>query len=55
MRINVASIKTASARPTPNIRMKDTCEKAIPAKTMAISSAAAVTTRPVLARPYATA
>ena len=55
IRIRVASISTASVSPTPNIRMNDTSDAAIPANTMLISSAAAVMTRPVLAIPSATA
>ena len=50
----MASTITASVRPTPNIRMNDTCEAISAAKEIDITSAAAVTTRPVRAMPSAT-
>ena len=54
MRTSVASTSTASVRPTPNIRMNDTCAAISAANEIDITSAAAVTTRPVRARPSAT-
>ena len=54
IRTSVASTSTASVRPRPKIRMKDTWAAMSAAKAMAMISAAAVTTRPVRARPSAT-
>ena len=54
IRTSVASTSTASVRPTPNIRMNDTCAAINAANEIDITSAAAVTTRPVRARPSAT-
>ena len=54
MRTRVASAKTASVSPTPNIRKKDTCAPDSAAKEMAMMSAAAVITRAVPASPSAT-
>lgn len=54
MRTNVASISTANVKPTPNIRMMETSAAASAVNDTAISSAAAVTTRPVKVRPNAT-
>ena len=47
----MASTRTASVRPTPNIRMNDTWAAIIAANEIDMISAAAVTTRPVWARP----
>ena len=55
MRTSVASTTTASVSPRPNILMNDTCAAIKAANEIAISSAAAVTTRPERARPCATA
>ena len=54
IRTSVASTSTASARPSPNIRMNDTCAAIRAANEMDITSAAAVITRPVRATPSAT-
>ena len=54
IRTRVASTSTASVSPTPNIRMNDTCAAISAANEIDITSAAAVTTRPVRARPSAT-
>ena len=54
IRTNVASASTARVRPTPNIRMKDTCAAISAANEIDITNAAAVTTRPVRASPSAT-
>ena len=54
IRTIVASIRTANGTPRPNIRMTDTFAAINDANVMAISSAAAVTTRPVWAKPIAT-
>lgn len=54
-RTNVASMRTASAIPTPNNLIKLTCEVATAIKTIDINAAAAVTIRPVRSRPVATA
>ncbi len=53
-RIRKASMTTASVRPRPNSLMKLTRPKAKATKTTAISTAAAVTMRPVRSRPTAT-
>ena len=50
----MASTNTATVNPTPKIRMKDTCAAIRAANAMDMISAAAVTTRPVRARPSAT-
>ena len=55
IRTSVASASTASVRPSPKIRMNDTWAAISAAKAIAMISAAAVTTRPVRARPSATA
>src|SRR6476619_2019064 len=55
IRTRVASASTASVTPRPNITITDTCAAISVAKDRAINSAAAVTTRPVLAIPRATA
>jgi Zn-dependent alcohol dehydrogenase len=52
--IMVASTRMASVRPTPNIRMNDTWAAANAANEIDMTSAAAVMTRPVRARPSAT-
>ena len=54
IRTNVASIKTASANPSPSIRMNVTWATINAPKEIAISNAAAVMTRPVRATPSAT-
>ena len=54
VRTRVASTTTASVRPNPNIRIKDTCAAIRPANEIDMTMAAAVTTRPVWARPSAT-
>lgn len=54
IRTSVASASTASVRPTPKIRMTDTCAAINAANEIDITSAAVVTTRPVRARPRAT-
>ena len=54
IRTSVASTSTASVSPRPNIRMKDTCAAISAANEIDITSAAAVTTRPVRATPSAT-
>lgn len=54
IRTRVASINTASVSPSPNIRMNDTLAAMSAAKEIDITSAAAVTTRPVRASPSAT-
>jgi hypothetical protein len=54
IRTSVASAATASVRPTPNIRMNDTCAAINAANEIDITRAAAVTTRPVRATPSAT-
>ena len=53
-RTKVASTRIASVRPTPNIRMNDTCAAIRAAKEIDMTSAAAVMTRPVRATPSAT-
>src|SRR5262249_6405875 len=53
-RITNASISTAMARPTPKILMNETPEVAKAMKTTLMSTAAAVTIRPVRSRPRAT-
>ena len=53
-RTRVASTRIASVRPTPNIRMNDTCAAISAAKEIDITNAAAVMTRPVRASPRAT-
>ena len=53
-RMRKASIRTARVRPTPNILMKLTPPVAKARKMTAISTAAAVTMRPVRSRPVAT-
>ncbi len=45
IRTRVASTSTASVRPTPNIRMNDTCAAISAANEIDITSAAAVITR----------
>ena len=50
----MAPISTARVRPTPNIRMIDTFAAVKATNEIDITSAAAVTTRPVRARPSAT-
>ncbi len=54
MRTTVASTTTARVNPTPNMRMNDTCAAIKAANEIDITSAAAVTTRPVRATPSAT-
>ena len=54
-RITNASMSTASASPTPNSLMNVTPDVAKAMNTTLISSAAAVTMRPVRSRPIATA
>ena len=54
IRTSVASTSTASGTPTPKIRMTDTSAATSEANVTAISNAAAVTTRPVRAKPNAT-
>src|SRR5271156_1553130 len=54
IRTRVASTSTAMVSPRPNTRMKDTCAAINAANEMDIPRAAAVTTRPVRARPSAT-
>ena len=54
MRTTVASTSTAIARPRPSILTMATWEQSSAAKEMVISNAAAVTTRPVRAKPSAT-
>ncbi len=54
-RTSVASTRTASANPTPISLMKVTDEVAKARKMIAISAAAAETSRPVRSRPCATA
>ena len=51
IRTSVVSARIASVRPSPNIRMNDTCAAISAANEMDITSAAAVTTRPVRAMP----
>ena len=46
IRTSVASVRIASVRPSPNIRMNDTCAAISAANEIDITSAAAVTTRP---------
>ena len=55
IRTRVASTRTASVSPSPKIRMNDTCAAIRAANAIAMIIAAAVTTRPVRARPSATA
>ena len=50
----MASISTASVRPTPNSFMNEIPEVAKAMKTMASRAAAAVTIRPVCSSPVAT-
>ena len=54
IRTSVASTRIASVRPSPNIRMNDTCAPISAANEMDMITAAAVTTRPVRAMPSAT-
>ena len=54
IRTSVASTSTASVKPSPNIRMNDTSAAISAANEIDITSAAAVMTRPVRARPSAT-
>ena len=54
IRTSVASASTASVRPSPNIRMNDTCAAISAANDIDITNAAAVITRPVRATPSAT-
>ncbi len=54
IRTKVASTRTASVRPSPNIRMNDTLDAISAAKEIDMINAAAVTTRPVRAIPRAT-
>src|SRR6201997_2377837 len=54
IRTSVASASTAKVRPSPNIRMNDTCATMRAANEIDITSAAAVITRPVRAIPKTT-
>ena len=54
IRIKVASASTANVRPSPNIRMKETSAAMSAANEIDMTTAAAVTTRPVRAIPRAT-
>nr|CRL82552.1 hypothetical protein CPGR_05774 [Mycolicibacter nonchromogenicus] len=51
IRTRVASASTASVSPSPSIRMKEMCAGISAAKEIDITRAAAVTTRPMPARP----
>src|SRR6478736_3525714 len=54
IRTKVASTRIASVRPRPNSRMNETCAAISAANEMDMTTAAAVTTRPVRAMPNAT-
>ena len=54
MRTKVASTRIARVKPRPNIRMNDTWAAISAANEMDITTAAAVTTRPLRAIPNAT-
>src|SRR6201997_846135 len=54
IRTSVASASTAKVKPSPNIRMNDTCAAISAANEIDMISAAAVITRPVRAIPKTT-